>query len=104
MEMRVDIESRCTCRGEGSCNLGTHVSALAHTRNDDLAFAMIHHIYCLFKIVVQIRYLVEDGLCLVAESLLAIISYSFIIHYFINSSISDSSLFNSSMLAASLLP
>ena len=32
-------------------------------------FAMIHHIYCLFKIVVQIRYLVEDGLCLVAESL-----------------------------------
>ena len=50
---RVDIESRCTCRGEGSCNLGTHVSALAHTRNDDLALAMIHHIYGFLKIIVQ---------------------------------------------------
>ena len=44
---------------------------------------MVHHIHCLLKIVIQIRYLVEDGLRLIAESLFAITAYHLVIYLII---------------------
>ena len=41
---------------------------------------MIHHVYCFLKVVVQIRYLVEDGLRLVFKSLFAITANNLIIY------------------------
>ena len=51
---------------------------LAPTCN--LALAMIHHVYSFLKVVVQIRYLVEDGLRLVSKSLFAITANNLIIY------------------------
>ena len=44
---------------------------------------MVHHIHCLFKIVIQIRYLVEDGLRLISQGLFAIATYHLVIYFII---------------------
>ena len=76
----IDVEGWCACRGKCSGNLGTYVSTLAHTCNDNLALALIHHVYSFLKVVIQIRYLVENGLRLVSKSLFAITANNLIIY------------------------
>ncbi len=67
---RVDEERRCACGGEGGGNLGSHMTALAHASDDNLALTAEHHVHCLLEVVVELGYLVEDGLCLLSQCLL----------------------------------
>ena len=51
----IEEESRCAGRSQGSGNLGTYMSGLAYTGNDNLSFAIADELYRTEEILVQTR-------------------------------------------------
>ena len=72
---RIDKERGGARAGQCSCYFGTDVSRLAHAGHDEASLAVMNEFYCLVEIVVEQRYQVEDGLCLVSHTFNGIIFY-----------------------------